>query len=63
MTTLIYGGRIVNEGRTFSGSVVIDNGVNTEDRSDGWLHGLQQTDNRDPLDEWPEENDLLDVAV
>ena len=27
MTTLIYGGRIVNEGRTFSGSVVIDNGV------------------------------------
>ena len=43
--------------------VVIDNGVNTEDRTDGWLHGLQQTDNRDPLDEWPEENDLLDVAA
>ena len=30
MTTLIYGGRIVNEGRTFSGSVVIDNGVISE---------------------------------
>lgn len=27
MTTLIYGGRIVNEGRTFYGSLIIDDGV------------------------------------
>jgi dihydroorotase len=37
MTTLIYGGRIVNEGRTFSGSVVIDNGF-IADIQEGNMH-------------------------
>jgi hypothetical protein len=44
--------------------VVVDNGVNTEARTDGWLAGLQTPANRDPLDQFPAPPDgWLDFAA
>jgi subtilisin family serine protease len=43
--------------------VVIDTGLAVNDRQDGWLAGLQDDHNADPLDVWPEENGYLDLAA
>jgi subtilisin family serine protease len=41
----------------------IDTGIAYEQRSDGWLSGLVQSDNVDPLDELPSPNGYLDLGA
>lgn len=43
--------------------VVLDTGIALCDRTDGWLRGLENEDNRDPLDVFPAPNGLLDFAA
>ena len=42
---------------------VIDTGIADEQRSDGWLTGLVQSDNVDPLDALPSPNGFLDLGA